>query len=222
VIDQSLFSPIFISQGPQAANYRLTGKVRTRDSNSAQYTVPRGLFKTSDANWVSLSASMEPMPRRVFEAIGKGHLNHDPNYDNAEARARNKDEILGWIADFIGKMTQKEAVAFFEARDVTVAPIYDISQIVEDEHFQHIEAVVDLPDTDMGYIPMFGFASQMDGTPAQFFRPAPQIGEHNDEVMALLGYSPSETATLKASGALHGDNGHSAANLDLALASSTD
>jgi crotonobetainyl-CoA:carnitine CoA-transferase CaiB-like acyl-CoA transferase len=208
VIDQSLFNPLFISQGPQAANYQLSGKVRPRDSNSAQYTVPRGLFKTADDNWVSLSASMEPMPQRVLEAIGKGHLNSDPRYNTMHARSERKDEILGWVADFIRQMTQTEAVAFFEARQVTVAPIYDISQIIEDSHFQQTEAVVDLPDDEMGHIPMFGIASQMDGTPAQFFRPAPRIGEHNDEVMDLLGYSAAERATLVESGALHGEGRH--------------
>lgn len=203
VVDQSLFNPLFISQGPQAANFKLTGKVRKRDSNSAQYTVPRGLFKTRDDGWVSLSASMEPMPQRVFEAIGKGHLNADPEYNTMEARTRRKDEILGWVADFIRGMDQAEAVSFFEAREVTVAPIYDISQIIEDEHFQEVEAVVELPDDDMGHIPMFGFASQMSETPASFFRPAPGIGEHNDEVLDTCGISRAEQAGFYASGALH-------------------
>ena len=203
VIDQSLFNPLFISQGPQAANYHLTGTVRPRDSNSAQYTVPRGLFRTADDKWVSLSASMEPMPRRVFEAIGKGHLNADPNYNTAEARTARKDEILGWVAAFIRQMPQAEAVAFFEARDVTVAPIYDISQIVEDPHFQHTEAIVDLPDDEMGFITMFGFVNQLSGTPAEYFRPAPQIGEHNEEILGGLGLPASQLATLRESGALH-------------------
>lgn len=203
VIDQSLFMPLFISQGPQAANYKLTGKVRPRDSNSAQYTVPRGLFRTSDGEYVTLSASMEPMPQRVFEAIGKGHLNQDPNYNTMAARAERKDEILGWVAEFIGTMTQSEAVAFFEARDVTVAPIYDISHIVDDRHFQETEVVVDLPDAEMGEITMFGFANQLSGTPAQFFRPAPEIGEHNDEVLALIDLPAGERIALQASGALH-------------------
>lgn len=207
VIDQSLFNPLFISQGPQAANYKLTGKVRKRDSNSAQYTVPRGLFRTSDGNWVSLSASMEPMPQRVFEAIGRGHLNSDPDYNTMEARARRKDEILGWVADFIRGMTQVEAVAFFEARDVTVAPIYDISQIIEDEHFQEVESLIELPDEDMGHIPMFGFAGQMNETPAAFFRPAPRIGEHNSEILQACGISRAEQGAFYSSGALH-EGGH--------------
>ncbi|MFK8253038.1 CaiB/BaiF CoA transferase family protein [Ancylobacter terrae] len=203
VIDQSLFNPLYISQGPQAANYRLTGTVRERNSNSAQYTVPRGLFKTADDKWVSLSASMEPMPRRVFEAIGKGHLNADPNYNTAEARAARKDEILGWVADFIRTMPQAEAVAFFEAREVTVAPIYDISQILEDPHFQHTESVVDLPDDEMGLITMFGFVNQLSGTPAEFYRPAPRIGEHNDAILNELGFPAAQLVALQESGALH-------------------
>jgi len=203
VIDQSLFTPLFISQGPQAANYQLSGQVRPRDSNSAQYTVPRGLFRTSDGNYVTLSASMEPMPQRVFEAIGKGHLNSDPDYNTAAARTERKDEILGWVAAFIGTMTQSEAVAFFEARDVTVAPIYDISHIMEDAHFQETEVVVDLPDPEMGEITMFGFANQLSETPAAYYRPAPSIGQDNDAVLALIGMTAAERAILEESGTIH-------------------
>lgn len=203
VIDQSLFTPLFVSQGPQAANYDLTGQVRPRDSNSAQYTVPRGLLRTGDGNYVTLSASMEPMPQRVFEAIGKGHLNQDPNYNTAVARTARKDEILGWVADFMATMTQKEAVAFFEARDVTVAPIYDISHIMEDPHFQETETVVDLPDPEMGEMAHFGFVNQLSGTPQRFYRPAPSIGQDNDEVLGLLGIDGAERAALEESGAIH-------------------
>ncbi|MDB6454932.1 CaiB/BaiF CoA transferase family protein [Falsirhodobacter sp. 20TX0035] len=203
VIDQSLFTPLFISQGPQAANYQLSGQVRPRDSNSAQYTVPRGLFRTGDGNYVTLSASMEPMPQRVFEAIGKGHLNQDPNYNTAAARTERKDEILGWVADFMATMTQAEAVAFFEARDVTVAPIYDISHIMDDPHFQETEVVVTLPDPEMGEIAMFGFANQLSRTPANYYRPAPSIGQDNDEVLSLIGMDKVERAALEESGAVH-------------------
>ena len=202
MIDQSLFNPLFISQGPQAANYQLTGAVRERDSNSAQYTVPRGLFKTADDNWISLSASMEPMPQRVFEAIGKGHLNSHPDYNTSEGRTARKNEILGWVADFIRTMTQSEAVAFFEAREVTAAPIYDISQIIEDAHFQEVQVLVNLPDDEMGLLPMFGFANQMSDTPAELFRPAPQIGEHNSKYGSERILSRQVAALVK-SGALH-------------------
>lgn len=203
VVDQSLFMPLFVSQGPQAANYVLSGEVRARDSNSAQYTVPRGLFRTKDGEYVTLSASMEPMPQRVFEAIGKGHLNKDPNYNTAAARTQRKEEILGWIADFIGTMTQKEAVAFFEARDVTVAPIYDISHIMEDPHFQETEVVVSLPDPEMVEMVHFGFVNQLSETPARFYRPAPSIGQDNDEILSLIGIEGNERALLEENGAIH-------------------
>jgi crotonobetainyl-CoA:carnitine CoA-transferase CaiB-like acyl-CoA transferase len=53
--------------------------------------------------------------------------------------------------------------------------------------FQEVGALVNPPDEDMGAIPMFGFANRMNETPAQFFRPAPKAGEHNDSLTDTLG-----------------------------------
>ncbi len=203
VIDQPLFNPLFITQGPQSANYRLNGEIRKRDSNSAFFTVPRGLFKTKDNQWVSMSASMEPMPRRVIEAVGKGEYNSNPEYNTIKGRIAHRAEIMGWISDFILTMNQKEAVAYFEAREVTVAPIYDISQIIEDPHFQEMEAIVDLPDDEMGYIPMFGFVNTLSGTPQEFYRPAPKIGAHNRDIVSWIGLPEDEITALEQAGVLH-------------------
>lgn len=187
IIDQSLFMPLFISQGPQSTNFKINGAIRERNSNAVQYSVPRGIFKTSDDQYVSLSASMDPMPQRVFKAIGKDELNLDPKYSTAKGRFENKKEILNMVANFIEKMTQKEVVSFFENAEVTIAPIYDISQIIEDPHFVESNMVVDLLDEEIGRISVAGFSNKLSETPSNFYYPAPKIGEHTKEILKSIG-----------------------------------
>jgi formyl-CoA transferase len=45
---------------------------------------------------------------------------------------QHAEELDAIIGAFIAKMTQAENVAFFEKAEVTIGPIYDISQILED------------------------------------------------------------------------------------------
>jgi len=200
VIDQSLFTPLFMAMGAQAADYRATGRVRTRQSNN-------NLYQTNDGKYVSCSVSMDPMPQRMLSAIGKGEYNEIEKYKGVAGWTQNRAEIRGWVQDFIGRMTQEEAVAYFAEKEISLAPVYNIAQILDDEHFQASETVVEVPDPDMEHVPMYGFASKLSGTPAAFFRPAPAIGEHNHEVLGWLELPADDITRLEASKVLHTGDG---------------
>ena len=72
---------------------------------------------------------------------------------NAE-RVKHAEELDALIGEFIAQRTQSENVTFFEQAEVTIGPVYDISQIVEDPHVIEREVVADYPDPDMGALPM--------------------------------------------------------------------
>jgi crotonobetainyl-CoA:carnitine CoA-transferase CaiB-like acyl-CoA transferase len=202
VVDLPLFDPLFSILGPQAANYQVTGKVKQRSGSSSTTAAPRNVYRAKDDKWVSLSASTQAMTERLFRSIGRAELIDDPRYRrNADriARARELDAIIG---EFIGRMTQDETVAFFEKEEVTIAPIYDISQIVADPHFQARESVVALPDADLGHVQMQGIPVKLSATPGAFFRPAPRLGEHNAAVLGALGVSAAEFERLRAEGVI--------------------
>ena len=196
VIDQSLFTPLFVTLGAQAANYRATGTLRGRQSNNNLYT-------TKDGRYVTYTASMEPMPQRMLEAIGKGAYNDIPSYRGVAGRTNHGPEIRGWIQDFVGQMTQEEAVKFFDEKEISLAPVYNIAQILDDPHFQETETVVEVPDEDMGHVPMYGFVNAMSGTPPQFFRRAPHIGEHNREILGWLDMPQAEVEALESAKVVH-------------------
>jgi crotonobetainyl-CoA:carnitine CoA-transferase CaiB-like acyl-CoA transferase len=85
---------------------------------------------------------------------------------------------------------------------VTVAPVYDISQIMEDPHFREREIIVDLPDEDMGTVPMHNIVPRMSGTPGGFKSPAPSLGQHNAEILGRIGIDDAALADLKNNGVL--------------------
>jgi len=90
----------------------------------------------------------------------------------------------------------------FDRENVTVAPVYNIAQIMEDPHFREREINVDLPDEDMGTVPMHNIVPRLSRTPGGFARPAPSLGQHNEEILQRIGITPTEVAALKERGVL--------------------
>lgn len=54
-IDLPLLAPLFAILGPQATNYRLTGKVKPRTGSRSTNSAPRNAYRCSDGCYVSLS-----------------------------------------------------------------------------------------------------------------------------------------------------------------------
>ena len=104
---------------------------------------------------------------------------------------------------FIGGMTLAENLEFFDRAEVTVGPIYDIAQIVEDPHVKAREMVVAYPDEEMGAVPMHCVVPRLSATPGAIRRPAPALGEHNREILGALGLGEEELAGLAAAGIIH-------------------
>ncbi|NVO13073.1 MAG: CoA transferase [Rhodoplanes sp.] len=200
VIDLPLLDPLFSVLGPHAANHRLTGKVKQRTGSRSTNSAPRNAFLCRDGRYVGLSASTEKMARRLFEAIGRPELAQDPRFATNAERVANADALEPIIAAFIAERTQAENVAFFEKAEVTIGPIYDIAQIVEDPHVKAREIVADYPDADMGRVPMHHVVPRLLGTPGSIRSPAPTIGEHNRGLLAELGVCDDEYDRLLAAG----------------------
>ena len=81
----------------------------------------------------------------------------------------------------------------FEAAEVTAAPVYDIDQFIADPHVQARQIVTELPDPEMGRLPMHAVVPRLSGTPGELRNAAPALGEHNDAILGGLGL---DAATL--------------------------
>jgi len=200
VIDLPLLDPLFAVLGPQAANYRLTGHVKPRTGSRSTNAAPRNAYRCKDGRYVGLSASTQKMTERLFRAIGRADLVDDPRYRTNAERVKRTEELDAIIGGFVAERTQAENVAFFEAAEVTIGPIYDISQIVEDPHVLARELVADYPDEEMGAFPMHHVVPRLSGTPGSVRTPAPRLGEHNRELLASVGIDGEAYAALVSSG----------------------
>lgn len=186
VIDISLLEPLHSILGADAAQYRITKEVPPRSGNRASITAPRNIYATSDKGWVALSASTQKMAERLFTAIGRADMIEDPRFRTNTARLDNVDAVDQVIQDFIGSRTLAENLAFFEKAEVTVGPVYDPAGFEQDAHVKGRGVLVEVPDKDMGTVPMHDVVPRLSRTPGAIRTGAPDLGQHEDEILGPL------------------------------------
>jgi len=202
VIDLPLFDPIVSILGPEAAIFKLTGEVKPRTGSRSATTSPRNVFETKDGRWIAISASMQVMVDRLFRAIGRADMLDDPRFKTNADRVRNSDACEAPLRAFILARSLAENLAFFEREEITAAPVYEADQLVADPHVQARGIIAELPDDQMGSIPMHAVIPRLGATPGHYFRPAPKLGEHNAEILGRLGVDAAALAGLKQRGVI--------------------
>jgi formyl-CoA transferase len=142
------------------------------------------------------------MTETLFRAIGRPELISDPRFLNNEARLCSVVELNGILAGHIAVMTRAECLNHFQGAGVTIAPVYDMQEIEDDPHFIQREIVVELPDDEMGEVPVHSICPRLFNTPGVFRNSAPRLGQDNEAILEELGFSASGIESLVKKGVI--------------------
>ncbi|MGY8993461.1 MAG: CaiB/BaiF CoA transferase family protein [Rhodospirillales bacterium] len=199
-IDLSLLEPMHSILGPEALNNRLTGEVMERTGSRSNISAPRNVYRCGDGKYVAMSASMQSMSERLMRTIGRPELIDDPRFRTNTDRVANNDELDSIIAAFMAERDQAEILRICDEAGVTVGPVRDAGDLSDDDYMREREVLIEVPDADLGSIPMHNISPRLSETPGALRRPAPELGQHTDEVLATLGLSNDALAVLRDEG----------------------
>jgi len=138
---------------------------------------------------------------RMARLIGKEEWARDPDYVVQATRRAHWDEIEAVIQVWTKNKTKYEAMHAAQAAGVPCAAVNTIAEIVGNPHVQArgIFRETDHPVAGPLRYPTGPF--KMPATPYSLRRPAPTLGQHNDEVMCgELGYPRTELVKLRQAG----------------------
>lgn len=190
VIDLSLLEPMFSVLGPEAAIHAVTGKIKQRSGSASNTASPRNVYLCADGKYLALSGSTPAVAKRIFEIIGRPEMIGDPRFATNSDRVKNRalvDEVIGnWFAT----RESAEALDTMRAAGATVGPVYNIADAMADSHFAEREIIVAAEDEEFGTLPMHNIVPRMSGTPGVWRLPAPELGQHNDEIFREIGVEP--------------------------------
>lgn len=201
-IDCSLMESMFRVLDFLPIEYDQLGIVRSRTGNTSQYAAPGNVYRTSDGRWASIAASTQRIFERLCQALGQPQWVSDERFRSNTERLRHRAELDALIAAEIGRHTLAELGAMLDAHQVGFSPIYDIADIFADPHFKARQAIIEVPDTELGTLRMQSVVPAFSRTPGAVRQAGPALGEHNREVYCALGLDEVEIAELGAQGVI--------------------
>lgn len=166
---------------------------------------PFGTFASADG-WFALCGPTDAFAQGVLQALGRGDLVDDPRFETRDARVSHADELHALIGHWASTLTTDEVLARLEAEGVPAAPVRDTAAAVRDERVVQRQEVVPLVHPEFGHFEGLygsGLPIVFSGLETGFSAPAPQLGEHTDQVLKdLLGLDPDQVTTLRSDGVL--------------------
>ena len=197
VIDLSLFEPLFSILGPWAASYKISGKIPPRMGNRSNVAAPRGIYKTKDNKFVSLSASMQSMWEKLAITIGVEELIKDPRFITNSDRLSNQDDLDDVISNFIKKFDRDPLLKLFSKEGITVGPVLDISEIIEHPYILDRNILIEHHNNEYGNILMHQAFPRLSKTPGKVKSSAPSIGENTTNILKEIGLTKSQIDKLR-------------------------
>lgn len=196
-VQSSLLSAMVAMMDFQAARWLVEGEVPGQAGNDHPTSMPTSVYPTSDG-FVNVAASGKVIYQRFCDAVGAPGLATHPDFSTAELRSQNRGALNEAISAYTRRHSAKSLIALLAKAGVPCGPIYKMDEVFGDPQIQHLGMAVPVPKPEGGELKLVGPAIRLSRTPARMKRTMGPAGEHNDEILRDLGYSPGEIADLRA------------------------
>jgi len=201
-VEASLLGGQMMLQSYNITTTLFTGLVpdrRSRDDSHPMWNV----YPCRDGRWVAISMLQGDRWWPLFcEGLGHPELRDDPRFCGFVERMENRRELISVLDAVFKERDQWDWVNDLCALGLPVAPVQDYGQLAGDPQVVANNYVVGFDHPRDGHVRMVGPAAQLELTPGSIRRPAPEFGEHTEEVLLELGLTWDDIAHLKDAGAV--------------------
>lgn len=158
---------------------------------------PYGVFQTHDEKWVFLGPSSQKHWIELCKVLDLD-LEDDPRFESLADRRDNQRELHAILDDIIATYSRSDFLALFEDEEVPVAPINNTKEAVNDPHLNQTSIVeINTAEGENQTIRVPGNPIESNAYDTHDTSDPPTLGEHTDDVLHELGYSPDALDTLR-------------------------
>jgi crotonobetainyl-CoA:carnitine CoA-transferase CaiB-like acyl-CoA transferase len=192
-VDVSMTHGVLAMISGLMSRYLCDGKVPVRGET---WPICYSPYEAKDG-WVTIGALEHKFWRNWCEGVGRPDLIEQQFAPHGSgAHEAIKEEFA--------KRTVEEWERFAAERECCVEPVLVIDQVAASSLLAERESLIELEDGGERTIRQVDFPVRFSGGYRAPHRPAPELGEHTEEVLAEVGYSAEQIAALTEAGAIAG------------------
>lgn len=177
-----------------------TGIGRIGTGNRVQTSAPSDVFATSDGHVLTHIVGNGLFKRWARLMGDEERWVRDPLYATDQSRGDHSDKILERMRAWCAARNTLQAVAELDKAGIPAGPVYRPQQALEDAQvaaMQWLRPVADYPGL-AAPAPVPDIPVQLTRSPGGIRSSPPCIGEHTDEILASLAFTPTEIAAFHA------------------------
>lgn len=205
-VDVALYEAVYSVMEATVPEYSAYGVVRERTGNLIPGVAPSNTYRCSDGQWIVIGGNSDSIFPRLMRLVGRPDLADDLKYQDNNHRAANMGLLDEAIESWTSKHPLDEALQMLLAHDVPAGAIYSADRMMRDPQFRARDMLLESdhdcrPDGRPVLFP--GVVPKLTLRPGSVRTPAPEIGQHNAEILGgLLGMAPEELRSLHEEGAI--------------------
>jgi formyl-CoA transferase len=150
----------------------------------------------TDPNAYIYFITQAPVWGAICKVIGKEEWITDPDYATPPARLPRLMAIFATIEEWTKTKTKFEAMEILNQYDIPCGPILSMKEIAQEPSLRATGTVVEVDHPKRGKYLSVGNPIKLSDSPTEVTR-SPLLGEHTDDVLAQLGYTPQHIAALR-------------------------
>jgi formyl-CoA transferase len=181
------------------------GKAVPRSGNDSGGGQPGWILKCkgweTDPDAYIYFITQAPVWESICDLIGKPEWKTDPDYAKPPARLPRLGHIFETIEQWTMTKDKFEVMEICNKLDIPVGPILSMKEIAEEPSLRATGTVVEVDHPTRGKYLTVGNPVKMSDSLTEVKR-SPLLGEHNEEILRLLGYGEKEIGDIKVSGAI--------------------
>ena len=198
LVEVALIEPALNAAAEQALEYSANGVLLERQGNRSPYAAPQGVYRAKEDDWwVALSIETDAEWQRLVGALGSPEWATDARLATKAGRHQHHDLIDTHLKEYFAALPRDLAAEQLISAGVPAAPLNNAYFVGLSPHHQVRPFFQWMQHAVAGWTPYPSFPFTWNGEFLPFERPAPLLGEHNEEVLStVLGLSAGEIAEL--------------------------
>jgi crotonobetainyl-CoA:carnitine CoA-transferase CaiB-like acyl-CoA transferase len=157
-----------------------------RTGNAHPAMAPHGIYPCAQEEWVAVAVDTDDAWRALCRVIGRPESADAEPYRTAAGRVAHRAATDALVAAWTRSRTAREAAAALLAAGVAAAPVNAVDTLFDDPYHRARGTFVAVEHPAVGRRTLLAAPFLLDGARPPVRLPAPDLGQHNEEILGAL------------------------------------